>query len=235
VEALLEVSGMNLPVNPMFILRMGNKVPGSYTAAEILAAQAKHAEASAAGGGCMAGHRGGKTITGRTEEHHVDASAAGGGCMAGQRGGNTITGRTEEHHVDACAGGGGSMAGQHGGNTITGRTPEQHAKSSGGRASLHEDAINILFANWDALPRTWTPTGSRQSVKRDQTCERESRLVDHVLSYYYDEKVGSLQQQTKVHKAGRYNTHFKYKAGDPGFIVAAADDRGVRAKSAQTR
>jgi hypothetical protein len=27
VEALLEVSGMNLPVNPMFILRMGNKVP----------------------------------------------------------------------------------------------------------------------------------------------------------------------------------------------------------------
>ena len=60
-------------------------------------------------------------------------------------------------------------------------------------------------------------------------------MVDHVLSYYYDEKVGLLQSQKKEDKAGRYNEHFKYTAGDPGFIVAAADGRGNHGKSAQKR
>jgi hypothetical protein len=124
------------------------------------------------------------------------------------------------------------MVGLRGANAITKRTPEQHAKAVGGRASLHEDAINIIFANWDALPRTWTPTGSRKSVKRDQSYTAtklyEPRMIDHVLSYYYNEP-------EQVHKAGRYNEHFKYKAGDPGFLVAAADGCGRPGKSAQTR
>jgi hypothetical protein len=124
VEALLEVSGMNLPVNPVFILRMGKKVPGSYTAEDILAAHAAH--------------------------------------------------------VKACEGGGGSMTGQHGGNIETGYTPEQHAKACAGRASMHEDAINIMFAHWDALPRTWRPIGSYTATKL-----YEPRMIDHVLSCYY--------------------------------------------------
>jgi hypothetical protein len=45
VKALLQVAGRTLAVNPVVILRMGNKVPGSYTAEEILAAHAEHVEA----------------------------------------------------------------------------------------------------------------------------------------------------------------------------------------------
>jgi hypothetical protein len=58
-------------------------------------------------------------------------------------------------------------------------------------------------------------------------------MVDQVLSYHYNEKVTFLQSQKKVHKAGRYNEHFGYKAGDPGFLVAAADSRGRPGKSAK--
>jgi hypothetical protein len=126
--------------------------------------------------------------------------------------------------------------GQRGGNSKKGRTPEQHAKAVGGRASLHEDAINILFANWNALPRTWRPPTSREAVTRSQsytaTKAYESRMIDHVLSCYYKEKVAFLQTQSKVHKADRYNEHFKYKAGDPGFLVAATDGRGRPTKQA---
>jgi hypothetical protein len=57
-------------------------------------------------------------------------------------------------HAKASAGGGSCMVGLHGGNTETGYTKEQHAKACAGRASMHEDAINILFANWGALPLT---------------------------------------------------------------------------------
>ena len=127
----------------------------------------------------------------------------------------------------------------YGANTNTGRTEEQHAKEVGGRASLHEDALNILRANWDALPRTWTPTGSRQSVKRDQsytaTQAHESHMLDHGISYHCKEKVSLLQKQKKEDKAGRYNEHFKYTAEDPGFLVAAADGRGNHGKSAKKR
>jgi hypothetical protein len=51
-------------------------------------------------------------------------------------------------------------------------------------------------------------------------------MVDHVLSYYYAHQVGLLQSHKKADKAGRYNTHFEYKAGDPGFLDAATDGRG---------
>jgi hypothetical protein len=117
------------------------------------------------------------------------------------------------------------MAGLHGGNTITGRTDEQHAKaiSCGVRPSLGEDALNILFGHWDALPRTWKPSGSRKGVKRYQshtaTQACEQRMLEHVLSCLYDEKVSSVAVQTKERKAARYNTHFEYKAGDPGFLT----------------
>jgi hypothetical protein len=73
-------------------------------------------------------------------------------------------------------------------------------------------------------------SGCHQKVKSDQsytaTKAYEQRMMDHVLSYCYNEKVGFLTKQKKVHKAGRYNEHFKYKRGDPGFIVAASDGRG---------
>jgi hypothetical protein len=51
-------------------------------------------------------------------------------------------------------------------------------------------------------------------------------MIHNVLSVQYNAKVGELQTQSKVHKADRYNEHFKYKAGDPGFVVAATDGRG---------
>ena len=142
-------------------------------------------------------------------------------------------------HAKACEAGGGSMLGQHGGNSVMSYTAQQHAKACAGRASLHEDAINILFANWNALPLTWKAMESQKSVKRNQsytaTQACELLMIQHVLSFHYNEKVGKLQTQSKVHVADRYNEHFKYKAGDPGFIVAAADGRGRPGKSAQTR
>jgi hypothetical protein len=49
-------------------------------------------------------------------------------------------------------------------------------------------------------------------------------MIHHVLSFHYNEKVGELQTQSKVHVAHRYNDHFKYKEGDPGFIIC--DGRG---------
>jgi hypothetical protein len=49
------------------------------------------------------------------------------------------------------------------------------------------------------------------------------------VSLIYNEKVGKLQTQSKVHVADRYNEHFKYKAGDPGFVVCNSDGRGKRA------
>jgi hypothetical protein len=137
-------------------------------------------------------------------------------------------------HAKACEAGGGSMLGQHGGNSVMSYTAQQHAKACAGRASLHEDAINIMFANWNALPRTWRPPTFVKTVTRPQdytaTHVYEQRMLDHVLSWYYSEKVGKLQTQSKVHKAGRYNEHFKYKAGDPGFLAAATDGRGGQAK-----
>jgi hypothetical protein len=51
-------------------------------------------------------------------------------------------------------------------------------------------------------------------------------MIHHVLSSHYNEMVGFLMTQKKADKADRYNKHFNYKAGDPGFIVAAADGRG---------
>jgi hypothetical protein len=60
-------------------------------------------------------------------------------------------------------------------------------------------------------------------------------LISTLRAAKDNEKVGFLQKQNKVHKAGRYNEHFKYKRGDRGFIVAAADGRGRYGKSAQTR
>jgi hypothetical protein len=170
---------------------------------------------------------------------HRKAIADGGGCMKGQRGGNDITGYTSEQHVKAIEDGGGSMKDQRGGKHGS-MSAEQHAKASGGRASLHESALNILRANWDALPRTWKPSGSQQTIRRSTsytaTPAHENLMVDHVLSYYYDEKVGLLQKQKKEDKAGRYNKHFKYKREDRGFIVAATDGRARPVpKSAQTR
>ena len=104
---------------------------------------------------------------------------------------------------------------------------------------MHESALNILFANWDALPRTWKPSGSPQSITRSTsftaTQAYEQRMLTHVLSCHCNVMVGLLQSQTKADKADRYNKHFNYKAGDPGFIVAAADGRGRHGKSAQKR
>jgi hypothetical protein len=57
-------------------------------------------------------------------------------------------------------------------------------------------------------------------------------MLDHVLSYYYDEKVGLIQSQKKADKAGRYNRHFEYKPGDSGFLDAATDGRGGRGRGA---
>ena len=193
VQALLKVAGFHLPVSPLFILKMGR--PGGFSAEEIMAAHAAHCKACDDGGGCMAGLHGGNSKTGRTAEQHAKAGDDGGGCMLGQ----------------------------HGGNSVKGRTAEQHAKACGGRASLHEDAINILFANWNALPLTWKARESQKSVKRNQsytaTQACELRMIHHVLSFHYNEKVGKLQTQSKVHVTDRYNEHFKYEAGDPGFIV----------------
>ena len=136
-------------------------------------------------------------------------------------------------HRKACEDGGGCILGQHGGNSVKGRTPEQHAKAVGGRASLHEDAINILFANWNALPLTWRPPTFFKAVIRPQSYTAskvfEQRMIHHVLSFHYNEKVGELQTQSKVHVADRYNEHFKYEAGDPGFVVCTSDGRGKRA------
>jgi hypothetical protein len=72
-------------------------------------------------------------------------------------------------HRKASADGGGSLKDPRGGNTQTGYTYEQHAKVCGGRVSLHESAINIMFANWDALPRTWKPSGSHKPITRPQS------------------------------------------------------------------
>jgi hypothetical protein len=161
---------------------------------------------------------------------HRKASADGGASMKGQRGGNSITGWTPEQHAKAGDDGGGSMEGQHGGNSITGWTAKHHSKASGGRASMHESAINILFANWDALPRTWKPSGSRVAITRSTsvtaTKAYEQQMINHVISSHYNVMVGLLQSQTKADKADQYNKHFNYKAGDPGFIVATTDGRG---------
>jgi hypothetical protein len=160
--------------------------------------------------------------------------------MKNQRGGNSKTGWTPEQHSKAGDDGGGSMKNQRGGNN-KGWTPEHHAKAVGGRASMHESAINILFANWDALPRTWKPSGSPQSITRSTsvtaTKAYEQQMITHVISSHYDVKVGFLMTQKKADKADRYNKHFNYKVGDPGFIVAATDGRGGGGprKSAQTR
>jgi hypothetical protein len=55
-------------------------------------------------------------------------------------------------------------------------------------------------------------------------------MIQHVLSFHYNEKVGKLKTQSKVHVTDRYNEHFKYyEAGDPGFIVCTSDGRGKRA------
>jgi hypothetical protein len=90
-----------------------------------------------------------------------------------------------------------------------------------------------MYANWNALPLTWTARESQKSVKRNQsytaTQACELRMIHHVLSFHYKEKVGKLQTQSKVHVADRYNEHFKYEAGDPGFIVCTSDGRGKRA------
>jgi hypothetical protein len=48
-------------------------------------------------------------------------------------------------------------------------------------------------------------------------------------------EIALLASEKKADKADRYNEYFKYKAGDPGFLVAAADGCGRPGKSAQTR
>jgi hypothetical protein len=128
---------------------------------------------------------------------HRKAVADGGGCMKHLHGGNSKTGRTAEQHRKAVADGGGSMKHLHGGNSKTGWTAEQHAKVSGGRASLHEDAINILFANWEDLPRTMKPGRSLSTRTQSYTATRayESRMVDQVLSYHYNAQVSVLRSK----------------------------------------
>ena len=49
-------------------------------------------------------------------------------------------------------------------------------------------------------------------------------MIIHVLSYYYGIQVKVLVGETKVLKAHKYNVHFGYKPGDPGFIAATTDD-----------
>jgi hypothetical protein len=56
--------------------------------------------------------------------------------------------------------------------------------------------------------------------------KKEDHMIAHVISSHYDTQVKVVQGWTKVDKADTYNGHFKYKAGDPGFIVATTDIRG---------
>jgi hypothetical protein len=113
-------------------------------------------------------------------------------------------------HAKASEDGRGCALGQHGGNSVKGYTAEQHAKACGGRALMHEDAINILCANWNALPLTWRPPTFFKAVIRPQRYAAsqvfEQRMIHHVLSFHYNEKVGELQTQSKVHVADRYCT-----------------------------
>jgi hypothetical protein len=124
-------------------------------------------------------------------------------------------------HVKAAEDGGGCMAGLHGANTNTGWTDEYHAKAVGGRASLHEDAINILRANWDALPLTRKPSTSPERVKLNQSwvgIAYEARMLDHVLSCLYDEKVGFVKSQTKCTRQTNTTSTSSTSQETPAFL-----------------
>jgi hypothetical protein len=152
--------------------------------------------------------------------------------MQHQHGGKDITGRTAAQHVKACEGGGGSMQRQQGGNSKTGRTAAQHAmESSAGRATMHGDALNILRANWNALPISWHPTAGSQRVKRNpEGGSREGVMLGYLLSIYHEDVpvpgLSGLRSAPKLERAGRYNKRFRYMAGDPGFLVSTTDGRG---------
>jgi hypothetical protein len=159
--------------------------------------------------------------------------------MQSQHGGNDQTGRTAEQHIKNSEGNGGSVKNQHGANDQTGRTAERHATECGGRAMMHVDAMGLLFGNWNALPWSWKPRGSKHTGKRSTSWTagkaREDKMLDHLLSYHKDVLVGAVRSDTKLVRAGRYNALFEYKPGDPGFLVVATDGRGGHGRASKPK